>query len=374
MGHRPLLGVTGLVGLLGCGCDPPVAHCGPDTQPPAGAPFVSAPHPAFPSVSNHGGRLLARPEVVTVTFAGYAHAAEVGQFGDAVTASQWLAAVAAEYGVVASTQLARATLPGPAPAQLTDPELTALLEAQFGAALPSPESHPDLLLLVYLGPEVTVTSPDGGVLCSAYDGYHASAAHGGRFAYAVVPDCQHGLGYTLSTAAHELVEAAVDPDGDGWFLDVPASDPWSIDNQKEIADLCGDEPLVTFGGYDLPRIWSNDAARAGGSPCVPIPPGEVYVNVGATPATATARVGATVAFTITGWSTAPIAPWDVFVETNDTSAFDPQAMMCGSSVGNGGTTTLLLSVPQGARSGDVGAALVYSGGYRRFWPVTLRAE
>lgn len=89
----------------------------------------------------------------------------------------------------------------------------------------------------------------------------------------------------------------------------------------------------------------------------------------------TARPGATVAFTITGWSTAPAAPWDVFTEKTDASAFDPQATLCGSTVGNGGETTLLLSVPAGARSGDIAGALVYSGtGYGRFWPVSLRAE
>ena len=278
----PLFAVVAVIASLGFGCDPPIAHCGIDTPPTAltGAPFATAPHPAFPSVANHGGRVLARPEIVTVTFAGFAHTDEVERFGDAITRSPWLAAVGAEYGIAAGSQLARVSLPNPAPTQLNDPGLKALLEAQFGAALPSPEGHPNLIFLVYLGPETTVASPDGGVLCSAYDGYHAGGTHGTRYAYAAIPDCQNGFSYVLATAAHELIEAAVDPDGDGWFLDLPTSNPWSIENPKEVADLCSDEPLVSFGSYDLPRIWSNAAALAGGSPCVPFP-SEVPITMSA---------------------------------------------------------------------------------------------
>jgi hypothetical protein len=327
----------------------------------------------------HTSSILSAPRLVTVTYPGYRYADQVEAVGDLMASSDWLRTAGGEYGVGAATHLARVRLTDPAPAQITDAGIVAMLRARIAdSTLPAPASNPGALYLVYFPSTTRISDGTGWTSCTDFVGYHSSDGTGSaRLTYAVITDCDMGLDLVTRSATHETVEAATDPydvPTDGWYLDPSPTDPWSTERSDEVADLCEDENAVTLGGFAIERSWSN-AGAANDHPCLPAVAGEVYYNVSATPADMpTVMPGSSVTFTITGWSTAPMADWQLMLMSSDGSALtfgDMNPVLNDTTTNNGRTTTLTLTVPATAASGAVGAVRVYSDGVR-FWPVGFK--
>lgn len=347
----------------------------------AGGGFQPAAHVPFPELAAHAASVLANVELVTVTFSGYAKVATVESFGDLVGTSSWLSAVGAEYGVGKGTHLAKVALPDAAPASIDDSGIQTLLYERIedGTLPTSTQPNHDVLYMLYVPPETTLTATDGGVFCSDYVGYHDQTTIGGQhIAYAVIGDCMFADADITSTAAHEYIEAATDPSSDGFFLDPKSQyDPWLGLWGSEVADLCEELGEVTEGAIALQRSWSNAAAKmAVSSPCVPTPPGELFFDVTASPSSMpVVAPGGSATFTLTGWSAAEVPDWALAVAAAPSTDFQPGAQLAAKHLNNGVSTTLVLTLPPGTPSGSIGSVLIYSGdGLGRVWPVGVIAK
>jgi hypothetical protein len=176
------------------------------------------------------------------------------------------------------------------------------------------------------------------------------------------------------SASHEFIEAATDPFPDtntGYGLTDPA-DPWTFTG-GEVADLC-EEQNTEESGFGAQRIWSNAAAKAGGPPCVPVPPSTVLYDVSPSPSkTQLVAAGASVTFTLTGFSTAPVSPWNLQAWVGE-ATFQPTLELSTAKIDNGGTATLKVTVPTNAAS--MGYADLFVTSWRSTtdfndWPLTV---
>jgi hypothetical protein len=347
-----------------------------------GGPFVTAPHLPLPTLSFHNGTAFTHPQLVTVTWTGFAFETDARAFGDGVVSSQWLGAVGGEYGVTGATHLSKVALSPALPSMLTDAQLRAVLDARIAdGTLPSPGSNPQLLLLVYIPSGVVVDASAitrSGSLCGAYYGYHFFSADGGtRYAYAVSGDCDGQISSITALASHELIEAALDPFNDGYYLDPPIDDDWHFFRTAENADLCQAMPTVTEFGYTLERGWSNAAVSAGQAPCLPIPSAEVPYSDVSPPQRQILAVdaGTSVDVSLTGWAVASRVAWPVTVSDSPLADFATNPQLSASVMNNGTQATLTLTVPVGTPPGKLGSAVVYSGSTNgRYWPVTIMSR
>ncbi len=365
-----------LVALAGCNADHGAALT--DGSVGSDLSFAPAARLPFPQLTLHTTQVFSAPQLVTITYSDFAFRDQVEKLGDFIVTSQWLAAVGNEYGVGPGVHLKKAQLPDAGPPTITDAAIVTLLGQLAGAGtIPAPSAQNDqLVYLVYFPTATKIDDGTGTILCpDGYDGYHASSQlNGVTFAYAVLPDCSGVLDDLTSTVAHEVIESATDPD-DAWYLDVAAGDLWSGLNLEEVGDLCQDEDNVTEAGWALQRSWSNASAMAGLPPCVPIPEGEVLLDVTPSPAMALkVKAGMSTTFTLTGWSTVPVPDWSLSSAVTDSADFDPMATISGDTINNGTTSTVTLSVPAGTARGKVGSAQIFSGPAGKFWPVTVIAN
>lgn len=283
-----------------------------------------ADHNALPSVVYGGAGVLAKPEVVTVTFPGDTLQTQLEHFGDDVLDTCWWDAVRQGYcetgGVTCVGQGVAAAKPhvemttAPA-ASYTDSSqggastLQTFIQQQVAnGTFPAPTAG--TVYVLYFPSSTTVTL-DGATSCSTFGGYHTSTTvtpPGGsatQVAYAVVPRCgteglfSSQLDELTFSASHELSEAATDPfvtasGGSGYYLDGTNQDyiAWNFfPSGGEVADLCVDllgestgtphdsvTAMGAHGSYMVQRIWSVGAAAAGGDPCVPLA-NEPYFNL-----------------------------------------------------------------------------------------------
>jgi hypothetical protein len=258
---------------------------------------------ATPTVRNLGGRILASPRVVTVTFPGddAALVARLQLFDDTITSTAWWHAVSSEYCAAGGAPCigpgaggGHVVMPAAAASEYTDSikggdsTLRALLASSVASGvLPAPDAQ--TLYVVYV-PSATRVLLDGNASCApaSFTGYHdalvVAPPDGGapvEVAYAIVARCSSTETATTLQASHEIVEAATDPSPE----DAPA---FQITDQAwtafgpEVADVCAaaDTDLgATESGFAVQRSWSNASAAAGHDPCVPLPAGEVYFNV-----------------------------------------------------------------------------------------------
>jgi hypothetical protein len=340
--------------------------------------FQTAPHLPFPQLTLHTTPVLANAQMVTVTYQDFTFKNQVEQWGDFVINSQWMETVGKEYGVGKPTHI-KAPLAMNAPASITDANIIAFIKQQaMMGNLPAPSAtNNQLVYMMYFPSTTKIDDGTGAILCvQGYSGYHYSdVLNGTDFYYAVLPACGNVLDDLTSTAAHELIEAATDP-SDGYYLDVDPTDHWSGLINQEVADLCQDLPNVTEGGFALQRSWSNAAAAAGGSPCVPVPQGEIFTNMTPDPPSVmTIPAGSTTTVTVTGWSTAPVDDWTLSYYPTDVSDFQPTVLVGAAQINNGKSTTVMLGVPAGTPSGQMGAVQVYMGETSgNFWPLTVRVK
>ncbi len=353
----------------------------PDQDSGPVGPFVTAPHDPLPPMPKHTNKLILTPHLVTATYAGYTYRAQAEEFGGFLVTSNWLTAVGAEFGVTSATHEV-GQLTQTAPATITDAQIQTFLEARMTAGdLPAAPASKLNVYMLYFPATTTITDSGGDPMCGMNGsvGYHGAGKTGGiDYAYAVIADCGTGFPDITSTASHELIEAATDPwntPDDGYFMDFPAPNLWYTDYGDETADMCQYEANVPEGKWQVQRSYSNVAAAAGGSPCVPAVAGEAYVNVSASPKTiAPVAKGGSVVFTITGWSTLRTTPWMLDTGVGDQTDFDPKATLSGKTINNGDTVTVTLTAPAGAKSGDIGSAYVFSGDAGHFWPVAIQVN
>jgi hypothetical protein len=376
---------------------------------------ASAAHAPFPKVVYQGGALVAAPKVVTVTFPGDPFAAQLAQFGESIVSSSWWDAVRGDFcdakgstcvgdgppgTSVAITQSLAANYTDSAMggASSLQPFIAGLVTSN---AIPAPDAN---TVYVFYVPSSTTITLDGSKSCSAFDGYHNVAVVGGKHLYyAVVSECapsEHvsALQYTTSTAAHEIIEAASDPDDPpGWYLDMgdPAAWGWNDVEGGEVADLCTDpfllgQDLVAVGSFMAQRVWSPKNAAANKNPCVPIPSGEVYFNAAPTKSILALDVGQSATVEVDAFSDAPMDAWTLSAQdwTDPNTTYVKFAIAGGTqgSAGpqiqvNNGTkvqvTVTLVADPGASANGEADAVMVSTVGdpssptRANWWPLVV---
>ena len=377
---------NGVGGNSGGGADAGGMPGGPDGGGgPAPGGNIGA-HEPMPVIPNQGGPTLSPLQLVTITFSADPNSAKDGDFGDFVVGSTWLKTVGADYGVQSATHVKKVVLPEAAGTTVKDTQIQALIASKIqDGTLPSGNQ---VLYLIYYPPGTVVQSVFGdadtcvSVGNAAIGGYHWEGQNGAApFPYAVVPTCQNeSLADIQASASHELMEAATDPfpsTKPAWVLTDPTN-PWSA-LDGEVADFC--ELLTTTeGGYSLQQVWSNSAAKANDrDPCVPSPSTPFY-NATATPGTVQmVAAGQSFTFEIKGWSSAPVAPWMISADAissplADGTSFDPKPMLDATTLQNGQSAHLTVTVPAGTAS--KASALIFLTSSRSLtdfsiWPVVV---
>jgi hypothetical protein len=255
----------------------------------------------LPIAISAGGPVLAAPRVQPIYFPGFPYQTDIDTFLARLPASSYWPAVVAEYGVGAPTVLPGHVSSVPAGATIVSTDIGSLFAQVMNAdaaALGPPDG--DTIYPLFFPASTTITS-SGQPFCGtgAPSGFHTEWSVGGTsIAGVVIPFCTasaddpslHGVQALTPTVSHELVEAATDPfpTSAPAFIDVDQRHlMWSIAvSGGEVADLCENESpnVITPAdlGFPVQRIWSNAAVRAGTGPCVPVPPGEIYVAAVAT--------------------------------------------------------------------------------------------
>ena len=364
----------------------------PPDAPPDAPPFEPAPHVPMPRVFSHAGVVLSAVQLVTITFEGYALRADVEAFGDMVVGSAWLRNAGAAYHVSAGAHANKQRLGAAGPSLTRDDIRHRITDLIAAGDIPRPAAEDNqLVYLVYIPASVAFADePDAGdekspwsLAASRFEhGYHEMAKldSGERFPIAVVVDDGTGLAATTVAAGHQLIEAVTnpyEPPFDGYYADPPKTDPWSLVH-GEIADLCEGEDPVVEDGFALPRIYSNQAAFIGSSPCVPFVSDDTWSDVTARPSQLPmVRRGESVAFELTGWSTREVADWTLrtrVAERSDLSEEQMRPQLSSDTINNKAAATLWLSAPLDAAPGTVGGVYILSGVHARPWAVGFVVE
>lgn len=341
----------------------------PELQLDAG--FAPAPHAPLPVVFPHTGTVLSAMQLVTITYAGYGAASDVVAFGDALVASSWYKAAGAEYGVSPATHRQQAVLAAPQEALDRDHIEAQITDLITTGGVPAPDPAANQLLYLLYVPHSLAGPGLAGV-----GGYHDMLTFEGvRFPIAVVIDDGTGLTTITRQAAHQVIDAATNPylpPHDGYYADPPRTDPWSL-LRREIADLCEGDDDVIEGQFAYPRVYSNTAAAASMTPCIPVRPGDVYYDVSAEPSQIqTIPPGGSFQFQLTGWSTSPLSSWKVRVRVPASSMLSLNQMrpeFSSDMINNGDMVTLTLHAPPDAVPGTTGSLELLSGGNEHLWAV-----
>lgn len=353
------------------------------------AAFVPAAHGPFPKATNVPKSVVLKDvQLVTITFAGYAYKDKVEAFGDFVVGSSWMKEWTSEWNVGTGAHVAKVVIPEAPAATMNDADIPKWILAKIAdGTLPAPPDpmNNDFLYQIYYPKGVQITG-DVGVSCQDYAGYHSNtdevAGATTRVAYSVnMTNCPGSPepSSVIFTASHEINEAVLDPLPQnttfwGWGFRNQFN-PWGLFG-SETADACEDLG-VTEGGFPLTRVWSNVNAVAGTDPCIPKPPGDIMYDVSATPTTTQYLApGASIAYTLSGWSESAIADWKLSAFAYN-GTINPKSTLSANTINNGGQVTLTLTMPASAKSGDYATVLIYS---RRsssdyhFWPVAVAVK
>jgi hypothetical protein len=340
-----------------------------------GAPdsgFWPAAHQPLPTLDDQGGPLWTEPQLVTISYAGFAY--DVSSLADTLTSSDWYTAVTAEYGIGAATHQADYVIPDAGPAAATDADTQALIQNLIAAgAVPMPSGH--TLYAVFYPESTTVSDAVGHVGCVSMSGYHSDfLVDGGAIPYTVTAACSDDgygdgpAGNFSMNASHEFFESITDPLGETGFpayKNTSFLDPW-FSWGNELADLCMGMDPVTYNGFALQRVWSNQAAMNNvGSPCIPIPADEVYFNVdvsspsvwlvAADQSTPQSRT-----YTLTGWSTAEHPDWYLAFYGATFATFIPSITLPSPQalkINNGSTIQMKVTVPAHTPAGISGVSI-----------------
>jgi hypothetical protein len=262
---------------------------GSDAEPPDNGPWPAA-HFPMPQFINLGGKVLASPRIITVTFVGNANRDALRMFDDQILIDPWWGLVTQGYGIGAATGGVYIELPDTVSNTTLDDtnDIQPMIAGWVASgALPAPDSNS--LYMIYF-PSTTTITLQGETSCNYFGAYHNSgpvALEAGTLdtAYAIMPDCGDGLPEITLSASHELIEASTDPHpetGTAWY---GYNDAWfamqgQTGGQGEVADVCQSSRYVTdTAGNYLSRSWSNVAAMASQDPCQPETPGENFFAI-----------------------------------------------------------------------------------------------
>jgi hypothetical protein len=368
-----------------------LAACGESTPAPddlstpldfAAAPDLTPARRGFPLLQPNTGVVLKPMTLVTVVAQNDSLASALFGFSDRLVESEWWKAAAQPFGLGAATSV-HAT----GPAITTNPtqdQMIAYLQAAIAAAAPAPDGHTCYLL--YLPDGIQISGP------LPYNAYHApfpSPATTIGDGWAVVSrgkpygGGETQLGELTRTSSHEVLEAASDPTWQSWQLDAAPAKPWigsvwsvyQIPGPIESGDLCEGSRLVEANGDEYQRIYSNDAARAGGDPCVP-PSTETYYNVTTDQDWYSVGAGQSTSVSFTGWSAASTPDWFtiaiVVQATGGWSSLAGQRLAIASPLGqelapcsgeglnDGIAATVAVQAPAVVKSGDFAVVQIES--------------
>jgi hypothetical protein len=356
--------------LVALGAGAPIAACssssdgGPSSTPPktstddagvdsaaqppddAGSDATARPTPPpLPSIPNHGGPIVAKPEIVTITWQGDPIADQIEAFDDWMVASDFWKTMMAEWGVGPGTHVKSFRIPTAAPATLSDAQIQqAIRDAITAGSIPAPSAN--RIYTVYPPPGTVVTN-FGSAGCQDFQAYHYAFDVGGVNAiYAVAPRCANtqsmsAIDHVTWGQSHEIMEAASDP--------IPFNPAWVITEQTpanpelgENADLCTGHP-TKIDGHMVTRNWSNVAAAKGERPCVPAPPGPMF-GAFATSDVVVTPGGASVKTTLHAYTTNQMGSF-----TLRAIALDPalRATLDKSTVADGDEVTLTITADKG---------------------------
>jgi hypothetical protein len=310
-------------------------------------PFATASHAPLPPMPQHGGPVYHHVNLVTATYSDTPNDADIQKFGDWIVTSSYWASVGKDYGVLAGTHT-HVKLPIATPATLSDSDISTYVDTAVKAGT-LPAATSETVYALFLSSAAQADNVPNAV------GWHNQSPGGHTYAV-VLPGCSSAPADVLNTytfvAAHELSEAATDPQPNtGYSFGF---------GQGEVGDVCN--VLSTQDGYAVPTVWSNSAAAAGADPCVP-GTGLPYVDVDPVPASVglSAKAGATVSVTLTGWTTAPVGDWLVQASVvgggGIKAALDPMAT---DLVNNGETLKLTLTSDGSAKAGSTALVEVVS--------------
>jgi hypothetical protein len=344
--------------------------CSPTPSGQANA-FATAAHVPYPQIPTGGGPTLGSAQVVTVSFAGDAHSADLTTFVDWMCQSQWPSVVGAEYGVGSVAHRADIVLAGLAPSVLTDDDVRTLLLSRIAdGTLPSaPPVGASFLYMIFFPDGVDVTHLSGDA-CAANpgNGYHdMTDGAGSNVPYVVVPACEPRFSALLSEvegmqleAARLLIDALTDPSprNEPAYALTDDSNPWTALG-AEVGDFCWGRLVGEGPGYTVQRVWSNKEAAAGGEPCLPAPHGSVPFGIAASPPSLqTLDVGVAFDWVVTGWSRAPVADWSIQAISPWAGDFAITATLDRDTLNDGQTAALRVTVPYAVPSGTYGAVLL----------------
>jgi hypothetical protein len=251
-----------------------------------------AAHAPLPQVGDLGGPVLAAPKILPIVYGGDPDTATIQAFLTSLTGGSYWHATTAEYGVGPLSILPAVTLASPTQASISDAALQSLIALNTGSSGSWGSPDPSTIYLFVLPPGLVATD-QGSACCTDFGGYHGEANVAGTpVPYAVSCACPGYLGpgwdpldERTGAMSHEIIEAATDP--------FPLSDPalqqadqanlvWTLVAQGELGDMCAVQPDAFIVSPDarfaVQRSWSNAAALAGQSPCVPAPTSVPYFN------------------------------------------------------------------------------------------------
>jgi hypothetical protein len=294
-----------------------------------------------------------------MTFANDPNRTDYERFDEYLVHSNWMSTVGEEYGVGAGTNL-NAEIPSDAPTLVDEEDIPAILDSmieQGVAPAPQPADVAPSIIYVLFFPATTTVVSGGVATCATATGSHlwtAVSADTDVFAvYAVVPTCplEGAPAPEEFSAAHEIIEAATDPYFDAFAVPSTMLSGAAAGRGSEIADLCNSP--VWDGTYTLPSIWSNAAAAAGQPPCQPMR--SISNGMSADACVRSVSAGGSTSFTVTGWSTGPLASWNILsgpLPVAPYQTFNPIIQWASTTSNNGAATRLTIAVPRDAPSGS----------------------
>ena len=255
-----------------------------------------ASHPPIPVIHNLGGRVIANPKMITVTFAGMDTTLRdyIRDFASKIGATDYWKTALDGYGVGPATAADAIELPDAfSNVDMTDGDVQTWIATQVANhTLPAPDENTIYMLYVSANAKISI----GGGLspvattCQGYGGYHSSGVLpsdqdggvGTTYLYAINAECESLFQGTAQqimdgltvTASHELAEAATDPD-----VGIPKytylmqnNDAWAPDARGgEVGDLCENIAATRQGTWAVQRIWNAAAAKLSHAPCQPAP-------------------------------------------------------------------------------------------------------
>lgn len=362
-----------------------------------------APHAAMPLVAPQAGfsaSILANPKLVTIGYDSDTARQNLETFTDTLAGSDWWTATTSEYCqgqggpcIGKPTIVAHVSLPT-APASLSPAEVETYLNGLIASGtVPAPTT--DVIYTFFFPSSVKLGEP-GFEGCQAFDGYHSMTGmlgggggggtpDGGdqdagpipNVAYAVVARCTNNISESTITIAHELIEAATDPDGYGYTVSDPA---WGAFFYPEVGDLCDYEPMNKVGSYTVQSGFSNAAAKAGKNPCVPAVPGELYFNAAPAKSHVKLAVGESIQIAVMPYSEKGAGEFTLDVTDVDSLYGRPakvEATVDQDTVHNGLPVTLtvkLVAQPGTLNNGQRAAVVALrstQGKVSHYWPLLV---